>query len=54
MSITPALERLRQDDQEFKVNLGYIARPCLKKRWVAKPWGASLFHMFEGGSFWDP
>jgi hypothetical protein len=26
-----ALERLRQEDHEFKTSLGYIARPCIKK-----------------------
>jgi hypothetical protein len=30
MPITPALRRQRQEDCEFKVSLGYIARPCLK------------------------
>jgi hypothetical protein len=29
--ITPALWRLRQEDGEFKANLGYIARPFVKK-----------------------
>jgi hypothetical protein len=28
----PALWRLRQEDRKFKVNWGYIARPCLKKK----------------------
>jgi hypothetical protein len=28
--IIPALRRLKQKDCEFKVNLGYVARPCLK------------------------
>jgi hypothetical protein len=27
----PALRRLRQEDREFKDNLGNIVRPCLKK-----------------------
>jgi hypothetical protein len=30
MPIFPALERLRQEDQEFKFSLGYKARPNLK------------------------
>jgi hypothetical protein len=27
-----ALRTLRQEDQEFKVSLGHIERPCLKKK----------------------
>jgi hypothetical protein len=30
MSVIPALGRLRHGDYEFKVSLGYKARPCLK------------------------
>lgn len=29
--LTLALRMLRQEDQGFKINLGYIARPCLIK-----------------------
>jgi hypothetical protein len=29
MSVIPALERLSQEDHQFKGSLGYIARPCL-------------------------
>jgi hypothetical protein len=31
-AIIPALRRLRQEDGEFKANLGYIVRPCLKQQ----------------------
>jgi hypothetical protein len=32
MSVIPALERLRQEDSEFKDSLGYQVRHCLKKK----------------------
>jgi hypothetical protein len=32
MHIIPALGSLRQEDLEFKVSLGYIVRPYLKRR----------------------
>jgi hypothetical protein len=31
-SCNPALRRLRQEVQEFKVSMGNIARPLLKKK----------------------
>jgi hypothetical protein len=34
--IIPALGRLRQEDLEFKVSLGYIERPCPQKEVVKK------------------
>jgi hypothetical protein len=32
MPVITALWRLRQEDGEFKANLGYLTRPCLKKK----------------------
>jgi hypothetical protein len=32
MPLIPALKRMRQEDQEFKASLDYIARPYLKKK----------------------
>jgi hypothetical protein len=31
-AVIPALEKLRQEDCEFETNLGYRARPCLRKK----------------------
>jgi hypothetical protein len=32
MPVIPSLRRLRQEYLEFKTNLGYIARLCLRKQ----------------------
>jgi hypothetical protein len=32
MTVIPALRRLRKEDHEIALNLGYIAGPCLKKK----------------------
>jgi hypothetical protein len=36
-TINPAFQRLRQEDHQFKANLGYIVRPCMKKQTTKKP-----------------
>jgi hypothetical protein len=33
MPLIPALERLKQEDREFQVSLGYIVRLYLKKEY---------------------
>jgi hypothetical protein len=30
--VIPELGKLRQEDNEFKANLGYIANPCFKDK----------------------
>jgi hypothetical protein len=32
MHVISALRRLKQENSEFKANLGYISKPCIKKR----------------------
>jgi hypothetical protein len=32
MSAIPALGRLRQEDHQFEVSMGYVTRPCLKNK----------------------
>jgi hypothetical protein len=36
LTIIPALGRLRWEDLEFKVILGYIRRPCLKQKQLTR------------------
>jgi hypothetical protein len=31
-AVIPGLGRLRQEDRKLEVSLGYIVRPCLKKK----------------------
>jgi hypothetical protein len=33
----PALRRLKQEESEFVVSLGYLVRPCLKKTNLPQP-----------------
>jgi hypothetical protein len=44
MPVTPALGRLRQEDDEFKASLGYTVRHCLKKKKKRKK--GTLFLLF--------
>jgi hypothetical protein len=37
MSAIPALGRLRQEDHQFEVSMGYVTRPCLKNKNNKKP-----------------
>jgi hypothetical protein len=36
MPVIPVLSRLRQEVYEFKANMGYLIRPCLKNNWNTK------------------
>jgi hypothetical protein len=34
MPVIPAIGKLRKEEQEFEVCLGYIVRPCLKTKTI--------------------
>jgi hypothetical protein len=48
--LIPALWRLRQEDHEFKANLGYTGRPCLNKNGECSSWEVQL----QGGIKFGP
>jgi hypothetical protein len=43
VSKDPPLGRLRQKDSEIETSMGYMARPCLKKKWGFGGKGARHF-----------
>jgi hypothetical protein len=43
--VISALRRLRQEELEFKTNLVFIARPCLKKKKKGKNTMVCVFNM---------
>jgi hypothetical protein len=47
MSIIPVLRRLRQKDHQIKANLGYIMRPCLKKKKIVIISGSKLVYTLQ-------
>jgi hypothetical protein len=47
-AVIPTLRGLKQDDLEFKANLGYIARPCF----IKVGWGRVERHM-KSNCLWN-
>jgi hypothetical protein len=46
-----ALGRLRQEDYKFKVRLGYIERPCLKKKRKRKDGRKEEYFWMKTGNY---
>jgi hypothetical protein len=42
MPVIPALRKLRQEDQKFVANLGYVVRPGLAQKKTKKTIGVTL------------
>jgi hypothetical protein len=48
LSVISPFERLRQEDQEFRVSLHYIVRACLKpNKWIKCSWGKLMLRKFQ-------